>query len=53
MAFRRLDLPTLLLPRKAISGIPSAGNCSGLLALKMNSDFKFTTPGKEEGAKGL
>jgi hypothetical protein len=26
----RLDFPTLLLPKKAISGKPSEGNCSGL-----------------------
>ena len=29
-AFSKLDFPTLLLPKKAISGKPSEGNCSGL-----------------------
>jgi hypothetical protein len=33
----RLDFPTLLLPRNAISGKRSAGNISGLPALTTNS----------------
>lgn len=44
IALIRLDLPTLLLPKKAISGTPSAGKCSGLLALRMNSAINITTP---------
>src|SRR5580700_8254000 len=34
--FRRLDLPTLLRPRKATSASLSGGNCSGLAALIIN-----------------
>src|SRR5271168_1029286 len=52
IALIRLDLPTLLLPRKAISGSPSAGNCSGRLALKMNSAINITTPESRAGARG-
>src|SRR5215469_16943642 len=47
MALIRLDLPTLLLPRKAISGNPSAGNRSRLLALRTNSAINITTPETE------
>ena len=35
-AFSRLDLPTLLRPRNAISASASGGNCSGLAALIIN-----------------
>jgi len=34
----RLDFPTLLLPKKAISGKPSAGNWAGLAELITNSE---------------
>jgi len=56
-AFRRLDFPTLLLPKKAISGSRSAGNLSGLPALTINSDVKRRsrrpTGGKTADATGL
>ena len=39
-ALIRLDLPTLLLPKNAISGNPSEGNVSGLPELTMNSVCK-------------
>src|ERR1700733_7165586 len=42
-ALIKLDFPTLLLPRNAISGRASEGNCSGLLALAKNSANNLTT----------
>jgi hypothetical protein len=42
-ALIKLDFPTLLLPKKAISGSSSFGNCSGLLALPTNSAINLTT----------
>jgi hypothetical protein len=35
-AFRRLDLPTLERPRKAISGMVGGGKCSGEIAESRN-----------------
>src|ERR1700722_863346 len=42
-ALIKLDFPTLLLPKNAISGRASEGNCSGLLALAKNSAINLTT----------
>lgn len=53
IALIRLDLPTLLLPRKATSGNPSAGKCSSLLALRLNSAINITTPDAGGLARGL
>jgi hypothetical protein len=40
----KLDFPTLLLPRNAISGNPSEGNASGLPELVTNSACKNLCP---------
>ena len=45
-ALIRLDFPTLLLPRKAISGSRSEGKSSGLPELTTNSDTKSLVVGR-------
>ena len=53
-ALIRLDFPTLLLPKNAISGKPSEGNCSGLAeeVTKVLSITKTCQKGAYEGAAG-